>query len=135
MRQESIVFTNGCFDLLHSGHIHTLSEAADLGDRLIVGLNADVSVQKLKGEKRPILNQDQRARILSALIMVDAIYIFSEETPLSCLEMIKPDFLVKGGDYQKEKVVGYDLLTSYGGEVHIIPFEEDISTTSILVKV
>ncbi len=131
-RGERVVFTNGCFDLLHPGHIQLLRSAASEGDRLIVGLNSDGSVKRLKGTGRPVLNQEDRASILSALDCVDMVIIFSEDTPLELLKALQPDVLVKGGDYVPETVVGRDLVESRRGRVVIVPLLEGKSTTSIL---
>lgn len=129
---KRVVFTNGCFDLLHVGHISYLHEAAALGDLLVVGLNSDRSVQRLKGPKRPVIGQRQRAAILSALQCVDFVMIFDSEDPLEVIETIRPDVLVKGGDYQPEEIVGRELVESYGGIVVTTPLVEGVSTTGIL---
>lgn len=128
---EKIVFTNGCFDILHTGHVSYLEEAAALGKHLIVGLNTDASVRKLKGEDRPLVNEKDRARVLAALGCVDGVVLFGEETPTKLIEGIKPDILVKGGDYKEEEVAGRE----YAGEVRILPFEEGYSTTGIVEKI
>ena len=133
-KDQKIVFTNGCFDILHLGHIQYLAEAADFGDRLIVGLNSDESVKKLKGEDRPINNEEARSMILAALHFVDAVYVFKEETPLELIKTIKPDVLVKGGDWKEQDVVGADFVKSNDGEVKIIDFVEGYSTTAIAQK-
>ena len=132
---EKIVFTNGCFDILHYGHIYLLSKAADLGDKLIVGLNSDTSTSRLKGPARPINNEESRATVIAALEAVDAVIIFEEDTPLSILKKIRPNVLVKGGDYNAQTVVGADLLKSYGGEIIIIDYIPGNSTTSIEEKI
>ena len=129
---ESIVFTNGCFDLLHPGHIRLLQEAAKEGDRVVVGLNSDTSVKRLKGAERPLLTQDDRAAILSALECVDAVVIFEEDTPLNLIRTLQPSVLVKGGDYTPETVVGKDIVEAAGGKVVIVPLLEGKSTTGIL---
>jgi len=131
---KKIVFTNGCFDLLHRGHVEYLSKAKDLGDILIVGLNTDNSVKRLKGELRPINNQNSRAFILSALLFVDAVIYFDDYTPLELIEHIKPDVLVKGCDYKKEDIVGYDFVIEIGGEVKTIDLTKGYSTTNIIKK-
>jgi D-beta-D-heptose 7-phosphate kinase / D-beta-D-heptose 1-phosphate adenosyltransferase len=131
-RHERIVFTNGCFDLLHVGHIHYLQHARALGERLIVGLNDDASVRRLKGEGRPVIPQDERARILAALTCVDYVTIFSESTPLALIQLLRPDILVKGGDYTPETVVGRDEVEAYGGMVHIAPYVPGVSTTALV---
>ncbi|MFK7907754.1 MAG: D-glycero-beta-D-manno-heptose 1-phosphate adenylyltransferase [Chitinophagales bacterium] len=130
--EQKIVFTNGCFDLIHKGHIHTLAKARDLGDMLILGLNSDASVKRLKGESRPLQSENDRALILAAMIFVDAVVIFEEDTPFNLIELIQPDVLVKGGDYQKHEVVGADIVKAKGGEVVLIPFVEGHSTTSLI---
>ncbi|MCS6790582.1 MAG: D-glycero-beta-D-manno-heptose 1-phosphate adenylyltransferase [Bacteroidia bacterium] len=132
--EHKIVFTNGCFDILHLGHVSYLEEAARLGDVLIVGLNSDESVRRLKGSQRPLLPQEARARILAALEFVDAVVIFEEDTPLRLIEKIAPDILVKGGDYTPDTVVGASFVQSLGGEVVILPLIEGYSTTQLLRK-
>lgn len=132
---EKIVFTNGCFDLLHPGHIHLLHRAKDLGDRLIVGLNADASIRRLKGAGRPILSENDRSELLAALSSVDMVVIFSDDTPLTTIEALKPDVLVKGSDYRPETVVGRDLVESHGGRVEIVSLLEGVSTTGIVNKI
>jgi D-beta-D-heptose 7-phosphate kinase/D-beta-D-heptose 1-phosphate adenosyltransferase len=131
---DRIVFTNGCFDILHPGHIHVLSSAKAEGTRLVVGLNSDDSVGRLKGESRPINGQDDRALMLAALHAVDAVIYFEEDTPLELIEEIKPDVLVKGGDYKEDEVVGADVVKGLGGKVVIIDFLDGYSTTSLLEK-
>ncbi len=135
-KQEKIVFTNGCFDLLHRGHIEYLAEAAQLGDRLVIGLNADASVKTLnKGINRPIKDEDSRAIILAALHYTDAVILFSEPTPLKLINEVKPDVLVKGGDWKVEQIIGSKEVKSWGGETKTIPFLEGYSTTSIEQKI
>jgi len=132
---KNIVFTNGCFDILHLGHIEYLAKSKDLGDILILGINSDESPYfKTKGDNRPINDQESRAMISSSLLFVDAIVLFDEETPLNLIELIKPDILVKGGDYKKEEIVGYDVVKSNGGEIIIIELTEGYSTTKIIEK-
>lgn len=131
---KKVVFTNGCFDILHVGHITYLNEAKKLGDVLIIGLNSDSSVRRLKGESRPVNSETDRALVLDALRSVDYVSIFNEDTPFELLEKIVPDVLVKGGDYRKEDVVGGDIVTKNGGEVIIIPFVVGKSTTSIIER-
>jgi len=114
---KKVVFTNGCFDLLHRGHIECLRKARSLGDVLMVGLNSDSSVRKIKGEKRPILSQNDRAEILASLEMVDYVLIFNEETPYKVIARLVPDILVKGADYRKDEIVGKDIVESSGGRV------------------
>lgn len=132
---ESVVFTNGCFDILHLGHIDYLSKAADRGDRLILGVNTNQSVSKLKGPKRPIIDEITRVTKLAALEFVSAVVLFSEETPLSLIEIIKPNILVKGGDYTISTIVGSDEVLDYGGTVEVIPFLEGHSSTKIIEKI
>jgi rfaE bifunctional protein nucleotidyltransferase chain/domain len=129
------VFTNGCFDILHQGHVDYLAQAATLGDILIIGLNSDRSVKKLKGEGRPINSEMARAKLLAALFFVDYIIIFEEDTPYNLIQEIKPNVLVKASDYSVNTIVGADLVRAMGGEVAIIPFTPDFSSTSILGKI
>lgn len=133
--QKKIVFTNGCFDIIHKGHLHYLAEAKNLGDVLIIGLNSDKSVKQLKGESRPIQQENDRALLLASLIFIDAIIIFEEETPLNLINQIKPSILVKGGDYTLENIVGAKEVFANGGEVKIIPFVEGYSSSSILGRI
>lgn len=133
-KKHSLVFTNGCFDVLHRGHIYYLSRARELGNLLVVGLNTDESVSKLKGPGRPVNDQQARAEVLGGLAFVDYIILFSEETPLKLITTLKPDILVKGGDYLKEEIVGYKEVSSLGGRVETIPLMEGYSTSSILDK-
>ena len=133
-KKHTMVFTNGCFDVLHRGHIYYLSRARELGDLLVVGLNTDGSVSKLKGPGRPVNDQQARAEVLGALAFVDYIILFSEETPLKLISAVKPDILIKGGDYRKEDIVGYREVSSMGGRVETIPLLEGYSTSSILDK-
>jgi rfaE bifunctional protein nucleotidyltransferase chain/domain len=134
LMSKKIVFTNGCFDIIHRGHVEYLSEAANLGDILIIGLNSDSSVKKLKGPERPVQDQETRAKILSSMFFVSFVVIFDEETPHRLISEVKPDVLVKGGDYKIENIVGYDIVKAKGGEVLTIPFVDGHSTTSILQK-
>lgn len=134
-QDKKIVFTNGCFDLLHLGHIDYLSKARDLGDVLIVGLNTDHSVKKLKGESRPIQDENSRATILAAIEFVDAVVLFDEETPYHLISVVKPDVLVKGSDYKPEEIVGYDILKTYNGEVKTLDFVQGYSTSAIEEKI
>ena len=131
---KKIVFTNGCFDILHAGHVHYLEQAKELGDELVVGLNSDSSVKTLKGPSRPINNLQQRAKVLSSLKCVDRIVSFTDETPIELIKEIKPDVLVKGGDYKVKDVVGHKEIRSWGGEVKIIPLVPGLSTTNIIKK-
>lgn len=132
---EKIVFTNGCFDLIHVGHIEYLTKASDLGDKLIIGLNTDDSVKRLKGENRPILDQQARAETLAALFFVDAVIFFDEDTPYQLIKAIQPDILVKGGDYKKDDIVGADIVKNYGGVVGTIPLVQGYSTSKIIEKI
>lgn len=134
--KKKIVFTNGCFDILHPGHVDYLSQARDLGDFLILGLNTDNSVKRLnKAPNRPINNEQTRALVLAGLASIDAIVLFDEETPYELIKLIKPDVLVKGDDYTVEKIVGYDVVKAQGGEVVTIPFLEGYSTTKLIQKI
>ncbi|MDX1764420.1 MAG: D-glycero-beta-D-manno-heptose-7-phosphate kinase [bacterium] len=132
---KQVVFTNGCFDLLHVGHIRYLQEARKRGDCLIIGLNSDASVRRLKGKERPLISQDERAHILSALDCVDHVIVFNELTPLKLIRRLKPDCLVKGGDYTKSQVVGADIVESYGGRVELIPVVQGRSTSDIVTRI
>lgn len=133
-KNKRMVFTNGCFDILHRGHVYYLSKAREMGDLLVIGLNSDSSVSRLKGENRPVNDQIARAEMLGALGMVDFIILFEEDTPMNLITSLKPDVLVKGGDYKMEDIVGYKELLSWGGKVLTIPTLEGYSTTSILNK-
>lgn len=132
---ETIVFTNGCFDIVHPGHIHTLSEARDLGTKLIVGINSDSSVKKLKGDTRPIQNEDQRALTIAAFSFVDYVVLFENETPIKLIETLIPNILVKGGDYKIDEIVGADIVLKNGGKVEMIPFLKGFSTTNTIGKI
>lgn len=134
-KNETIVFTNGCFDLLHTGHIKLLKRAKSEGDKLVVGINSDESVKRLKGEKRPCLTQDERSEIIASLEYVDYVVIFDEDTPQELIEAIVPDVLVKGADYKKEDIVGYDVVTKNGGKVITVEQENGKSTTNIIEKI
>ena len=131
---KTIAFTNGVFDILHEGHIKILSQAASFADVLIIGVNSDASVKRLKGNNRPINNQQSRSLILASLIMTDAVIIFDADTPLNLIKSIKPDVLIKGGDYTFVTIVGADEVISNGGKVEIISLEEGFSTTGIIEK-
>jgi D-glycero-beta-D-manno-heptose 1-phosphate adenylyltransferase len=133
-KNKKVVFTNGCFDLLHIGHVRYLREAKGLGDLLIVGLNSDWSVKQLKGESRPVQNENDRAEILSSLEFVDYTFIFNELTPLESIQKIKPQVLVKGGDWKIDQIVGSTFVMANGGEVHSLPFVPGRSTTQIIEK-
>tara|TARA_B100001245_G_C22706693_1_gene344081 strand:- start:182 stop:649 length:468 start_codon:yes stop_codon:yes gene_type:complete len=132
---EKIVFTNGCFDILHAGHIHLLREAKNLGDRLLIGLNSDQSVQNLKGPDRPFNTEDARASVLESLSMVDGVTIFQEDTPHELVKEIIPHVLVKGGDYSIENVVGADTVRASGGEVVLIPILKGYSTSDLITRI
>lgn len=133
---KKIVFTNGVFDILHTGHIDYLSKARDLGNFLVVGLNTDSSVKRLnKGPERPINNEVARATVLGALECVDAIILFNDDTPYELIKSIQPDILVKGSDYAIEKIVGYDIVMAKGGEVKTIQLSEGFSTTNIIKRI
>ena len=132
---EKIVFTNGCFDLLHLGHLDYLSKAADLGTKLVIGLNSDFSTQKLKGPNRPICDQKSRAALLAALFFVDAVILFDDDTPLKLITKILPDVLIKGADYKIENIVGAKEVLNIGGEVKTIAFLHGYSTTAIEQKI
>ncbi len=131
---KKIVFTNGCFDLLHVGHVRYLQEAKSLGDILVVALNTDASVKKLKGPSRPVQIENDRAEILAALASVDFTILFSEETPEKIIKSIKPDILVKGGDWKIDQIVGATFVQSYGGQVYSLHFIEGKSTTKLIEK-
>lgn len=131
---DKIVFTNGCFDILHLGHIHLLASCSQMGERVIVGLNSDSSVRKLKGKHRPVNTEYSRALLLAALQFVDAIIVFKEDTPEKLIKLIKPDVLVKGGDWKKNEIVGADFVESYGGIVDAVPYLKGFSTTAIIGK-
>ena len=133
-QEKTIAFTNGCFDIIHAGHIASLTQAAQEGDVLIVALNADSSVKQLKGDNRPVNDEAARAAVVAALGMVDAVAIFSEPTPLQLINAIKPDVLVKGGDYKIENIAGAKEVIGWGGRVVINPIIEGFSTTSIIEK-
>lgn len=130
-----IVFTNGCFDIIHIGHINLLREAKKLGDILIVGLNSDSSIRKLKGNNRPIIPEKERYEILSELKCVDEVILFNEETPLELIKKLKPNIIVKGGDWDINNIVGKDFIEKYGGKAYSIPFKVDNSTTNIIERI
>jgi len=129
---QKIVFTNGCFDILHRGHIEVLAKTADIGDKLVIALNSDLSIKQLKGEGRPVLDQYTRSLLLASLEFVDAVILFSEKTPIKLIEMIVPDYLVKGGDYIHSEIAGSDFVINNGGEVITIPLIEGHSTSNII---
>ena len=130
-----IGFTNGCFDILHAGHVRYLQDSAAQADKLIVGLNSDASVQTLKGRSRPIVSENDRAYVLSGLEAVAAVVLFEEETPFELIEWLGPDVLMKGGDYKAEEIVGYDSVTKRGGVVKVLPFLDGRSTTNIVQRI
>ena len=132
---KQVVFTNGCFDLLHLGHVDYLEKARNLGDCLVVGLNADTSVRRLKGEERPLVTEDDRARVLAALAAVDLVVLFTEDTPQQLIESLAPDVLVKGGDYTLETIVGANFVIEKGGRVETIAFVDGRSTTQLVQKI
>lgn len=134
-RSETVVFTNGCFDVLHRGHVEYLDRARRLGDRLVVGLNTDESVQRLKGPDRPLVHQEDRARILAALECVDAVVLFDEDTPRGLVAALLPDVLTKGGDYRPEGIVGREEVVEAGGRLEVIPFVEGYSTTDLMERI
>jgi D-beta-D-heptose 7-phosphate kinase/D-beta-D-heptose 1-phosphate adenosyltransferase len=134
-RGKRIVFTNGCFDLLHIGHVRYLEEAKSLGDTLVVGVNSDRSARSLKGPRRPILAAEERAEILSSLGCVDYVTIFDEATPLELIRLLRPDILVKGGDWTKEAVVGGEVVEGSGGKVVILPFVAGSSTSNLIESI
>ncbi|MGH7482371.1 MAG: D-glycero-beta-D-manno-heptose 1-phosphate adenylyltransferase [Longimicrobiales bacterium] len=131
-REFRLVFTNGCFDLLHAGHVQYLSEARALGDALVIGLNTDASVRRLKGQGRPLTSQDERALVLAALSAVDAVTLFDDDTPAELIDALQPDILAKGGDYAAEDVVGGETVARRGGSVRILPLRPGVSTTGLI---
>ena len=131
---RKIVFTNGCFDILHVGHVEYLSKARKMGDVLVIGLNSDRSVKQLKGKDRPINREEDRSKLLSAFYFVDYVTIFNEDTPDRLIRKLKPDILVKGGDWQMKDIVGASFVKSYGGRVATVPFVKGFSTTSLVKK-
>jgi len=135
IKGKQIVFTNGCFDLLHAGHVKYLQKARSLGDLLVLGLNSDASVRRLKGLKRPLIDQDERAHLLAALDCIDYVIIFDEDTPLALITALKPDILAKGGDYSLDGVVGRDVVEAYGGRVELVTFVDGKSTTNIIERI
>ena len=134
LHNKKIVFTNGVFDILHEGHIASLGEAALYGHILIVGINADASVKRLKGDSRPVYNEGSRTLLMASLVMVDAVVLFEEDTPLNLITTILPDVLVKGGDYTLDEIVGAKEVIANGGEVKIVPILEGFSTSGIIEK-
>jgi D-glycero-beta-D-manno-heptose 1-phosphate adenylyltransferase len=132
---EKVVFTNGCFDLLHYGHIHYLAEARDLGDKLIVAINSAASVKRLKGEHRPINDELTRQYLLAALEFVDAVVVFEEDDPFNLIKLIMPDILVKGGDWQPHQIIGSNVVLANGGKVQSLPYIDGYSTTNLEKKI
>ncbi|MEJ6734238.1 MAG: D-glycero-beta-D-manno-heptose 1-phosphate adenylyltransferase [Flavobacteriales bacterium] len=134
-KNGDVVFTNGCFDILHSGHLHYLSSAADLGNKLIIGLNSDNSIANLKGKNRPFIKESDRLLMLASLAFVDAVVLFEQDTPIQLIESISPDILVKGGDYTEENIVGHQIVKKNGGKVISLQFLEGYSTTNFIEKI
>jgi len=132
---KTVVFTNGCFDLLHIGHIRYLAASKSKGDILVVGLNSDESVRSIKGKARPVICQEQRAEILASILWVDYVVMFSEPDPLKLIKVIKPDFLVKGADWSEDKIIGADFVKANNGRVVTLPLVKDISTSIIIKKI
>ncbi len=132
---EKVVFTNGCFDLLHYGHVHYLVQAKGLGDRLIIGVNSDLSISRLKGPHRPIKDEQTRLHILAAFSFVDAVVLFENDTPYNLIKTLMPEVLAKGGDWKPDQIVGADLVVANGGEIHSLPFIEGFSTTNYERKI
>ncbi|MBI4161230.1 MAG: D-glycero-beta-D-manno-heptose 1-phosphate adenylyltransferase [Acidobacteria bacterium] len=132
---KRVVFTNGCFDLIHAGHLHCLEEARRAGDLLIVGMNGDASVRRLKGPGRPLLPQEERVEVVAGLRAVDLVFLFEADTPLESILAIRPDVLVKGGDWAREEIVGRREVESWGGEVIVVPPRPGLSTTAILERI
>ena len=130
-----VAFTNGCFDILHLGHLEILTKSKEFGDRLIVAVNSDESVRKLKGKERPINDFQTRSHMLASFSFVDYVVEFSDDTPIKLIQKIKPNFLIKGGDYQKKDIVGNDIVSSYGGETIIIPLIDGLSSTNTINKI
>lgn len=133
-QNKKLVFTNGCFDILHRGHIEYLEQAKSLGDFLVVGLNSDASVKRIKGDSRPVNNENDRAFVLDSLKMIDAIIIFSEDTPYNIIKEVVPDFLVKGGDWSEDEIVGADIVIKSGGKVISLKYVNNYSTTGTINK-
>lgn len=133
--KKTIVFTNGCFDILHPGHVYYLNHAKNMGDCLVVGLNTDASVKRIKGPKRPLVCEKDRARVLASLESVDYVVFFDDDTPQKLIEIVKPDILVKGGDYRKNEIAGADIVKAYGGEVATIDFLDGFSTTEMISRI
>ncbi|GAB3825556.1 D-glycero-beta-D-manno-heptose 1-phosphate adenylyltransferase [Pontibacter rugosus] len=132
---QKIVFTNGCFDLLHLGHVDYLEKARQLGHRLVLGLNTDSSISRIKGPSRPLQDEMSRARIMASLLFIDAVVLFDEDTPLNLIKAIQPDILVKGDDYAVNQIVGHEVVEARGGEVKTVPLVQGYSTTNIVKKI
>jgi len=132
---EKVVFTNGCFDIIHRGHVEYLARAADFGNHLVIGLNTDASVSRLKGDNRPVVDEESRAILLAALRFVDVVVYFDEDIPYELIKAVQPDILVKGSDYKAEDIVGYDIVTARGGRVQTIDYVEGFSTSNIIEKI
>lgn len=132
---QKIVFTNGCFDLLHLGHVDYLEKARQLGDKLVLGLNTDASISRIKGPARPLQDEMSRARIMASLLFIDAVVLFDENTPLKLIEAVEPDILVKGDDYTVEGIVGHEVVLARGGDVKTVPLVKGYSTTNIVKKI
>lgn len=132
---QKIVFTNGCFDLLHLGHVDYLEKSRQLGDKLVLGLNTDASIRRIKGPSRPLQDEKSRARVMASLLFVDAVVLFDEDTPLALIQAVQPDILVKGDDYTIENIVGQEVVTQRGGEVKTVPLVKGYSTTNIVKKI
>lgn len=131
---KKIVFSNGCFDILHRGHIEYLAKAASLGNKMVIGLNTDASVRRIKGENRPVQDEISRAQVMAALHFVDFVVLFDEDTPFELINFLKPDILVKGSDYKEDEIVGADIVKKNGGKVHTIDLVAGYSTTSIIER-
>ena len=134
-QNKKIVFTNGCFDLIHRGHVDYLAKASEFGDVLVVGLNTDDSVKRIKGEHRPVSDEDARANILASMLFVDGVFFFDEDTPYELIKRVNPNVLVKGADYKEEDIVGYDIVKANNGEIKTIDLVEGYSTTNLIEKV
>ena len=134
-QNKKIVFTNGCFDLIHRGHVDYLAKASEFGDILVVGLNTDDSVKRIKGEHRPVSDEDARANILASMLFVDGVFFFDEDTPYELIKRVNPNVLIKGADYKEEDIVGYDIVKANNGEIKTIDLVEGYSTTNLIKKV
>lgn len=133
--EQEVVFTNGCFDILHRGHVEYLAKAASMGQKLVLGLNTDNSVSRIKGPLRPVVDQDARAILLASLACIDLVVFFDEETPYELIKLLQPNILVKGSDYKPESIVGYDIVVARGGRVETIDFVDGFSTTLLIEKI